>query len=256
MKFLTDEVYIIPSNLLKKQKGILVISATFIYLLKPNKQLSCISKAYIKSIKSISISSRNCNLILFSFEKSTDIIIETFRRMSILKFIKEVLNEKKIKVDISHIFFNKKKNGENNDLSSIKKTKIFTFTPNFENAQKMGILSKYQENIFSAKFNEKLVILCGIGLIYFEENEKTPKSIIPIIGTTIKYLTVQNSERLFCFQLKTLNDETYIFGSKNQKEIMDWIHEFSLIKKNYFMKLKQIEPNLIVHNKNKFNKQK
>ena len=34
MKFLTDEVYIIPNNYLKKQKAILVMSSTFFYLLK------------------------------------------------------------------------------------------------------------------------------------------------------------------------------------------------------------------------------
>ena len=120
----------------------------------------------------------------------------------------------------------------------------------------MGILWKYQENFFSAKFQEKLVVLCCLGLMYFEENEKYPKVIIPIIGTTIKYYTFEGTEKLYCFQLKTINDEVFIFGTKIKKEIFDWIHEFSLVKKKYFLKLKEIEPNLVVLEKNKIHKKK
>ena len=54
---------------------------------------------------------------------------------------------------------------------------------------------------------------------------------------------------MYCFQLKTINEEAYIFGSKIKKEIFDWIHEFSLIKKRYFLKLKEIEPNIVIHDK-------
>ena len=160
------------------------MSSTFFYLLKATSTMSCISKLEIKSLKSISISSRNCNLILFVFENYVDIIIETLRRIEILKFIKEI-KEKKIKINISHNFAPKKKTGDS-DTINLKKTKIIRGTPNFENAQKVGILSKYQENFFINKFHERLVVLCDLGLMYFEENEKIPKVLITIIGTTIK----------------------------------------------------------------------
>ena len=255
MKFLTDEVYIIPNNNLKKIKSILVISSSFLYLLKSNSHMTCISKINIKSLKSISISSRNCNLILFIFDKASDIFLETYRRMEILAFIKEFI-DKKIKINISHSFGIKKDIGENDSINS-KKSKMFINTPNFENAQKIGILSKYQENFFSASFQERLVVLSCIGLMYFEENEKCPKIIIPIIGTSIKTLTINNAtEKLYCFQLKVKNDENYIFGSKIKKEIIDWINEFSLIKKEYFLKLKEIEPTLILNQKSKFSNKK
>ena len=258
IKFLSDEIYIIPSIGLKKQKSILVMSESYLYLLKANSKLTFISKTNNKLIKSVSISSRNCNLILFTFEKASDIIIETYRRMEILKFIKDVLNEKKIKINISHNSAIIKKYGEN-DSTNLKKAKIITYSPNFENAQKFGILYKYHEYFFSAKFTEKLVVLCCLGLIYFEENERIPKAIIPIIGTSIKSLTVkgvQGSETYYCFQLKTINDEIHIFGSQTKIEIFDWIREFLLFKKKYLSKLKEIEPSLEFHEKNKFYKQK
>ena len=43
-------------------------------------------------------------------------------------------------------------------------------TPNFENAQKVGILLKYKEGFFSSYFQEKLFALCSIGLIYFDDD--------------------------------------------------------------------------------------
>ena len=255
MKFFTDEIQLIPKNGLKKQKAIIVISGTFFYLLKANINMTCISKINNKNLKSISISSRNCNLILFSFENTQDIIIETYRRLEILRFIKYIINNKKIKINISHSLSINKKHGENYSTNK-KKNKNLGYIPNFEDAQKFGTLLKYQENFFSSKFNERLVVLSNVGLMYFEENEKCPKVIIPIIGTTIKFLNVLGNEKLYCFQLKTINEESYIFASKIKKEIFDWIQEFSIIKKKYFLKLKEIEPNLMFHEKNKIYKQK
>ena len=127
-----------------------------------------------------------------------------------------------------------KKHGEN-DSTNKKKNKNFGYTPNFEDAQKFGTLLKFQENFFTSKFHERLVVLSNVGLMYFEENEKCPKGIIPIIGTTVKFLNALGNEKLYCFELKTTNEESYIFASKIKKEIFDWIQEFSIIKKKYFL---------------------
>ena len=253
MEFLTDDIFIVSSNGLKKQKATLVISSLYFYFLKQNTQMTCISKANINSLETISLSSRNCNLVHFSFQKGTDFIVETFRRMEILRFLKDTIKKKKIKINVSHNFIIKKKNGE---TETINFKKLFSYTPNFENTYKIGILFKYQENFFSSRFHERLVVLCSIGLMYFEENEKIPKIIIPIIGTTIKYIQVQGSEKLYCFQLKTINDEIYVFGSKIKKEIYDWMYEFFMAKIKYSLKLKDISPNIITQQKGKFHKQK
>ena len=249
MKFYSDEVYIISCAAIKKQKLILIISDSFFYFFKPNIQITYKSKYNNKNLSSIYISSRNCNLVLFSFDKSQDLIIETYRRYDLLRFIKENINTK-ININISHSFLSNRRHSETESI-----LKKIPYTPNFENAEKFGILYKYQENFFSAKFHERLVVLCCIGLMYFEENEKGPKVIIPIIGSTIKSMVIfQGSDKLYCFQIKTINEECYIFGSKIKNEIMDWLKEFSLVKKKYILKLKQIEPNLIIHDKNKVHK--
>ena len=48
----------------------------------------------------------------------------------------------------------------NNKYLLTFKNKMFNLTPNFENAQKIGILLKYKESIFSGSFHKKLVVLC------------------------------------------------------------------------------------------------
>ena len=216
--------------------------------------MEVIAQVSISMLENITISSRNCNLIQFTFEKGRDFIIETLRRCEILKFLKEKIQEKGIKINIAHNFVFKKRNGEN-EIINLKK--FYTYTPNFENALKIGILYKYQENFFSSKFHEKLVVLCCLGLMYFEENEKSPKVIIPIIGTTIKtYHSFGGIDKYYCFQLKTINSDSYIFGSKIKKEISDWLKEFSLVQKRYIIKYKEIAPNLVSQQKDKGHKQK
>ena len=255
MKFFTDEVNLMSNNnFLKKHKAILIISNFFFYVLKSNLQMEVIAQVNISMLENITISSRNCNLIHFTFEKGRDFIIETLRRCEILKFLKDKIQEKGIKINIAHSFVIKKRNGEN-EIINLKK--YFTYTPNFENALKIGILYKYQENFFSSKFHEKLVVLCCLGLMYFEENEKSPKAIIPIIGTTTKtYHSFGGTEKYYCFQLKTINSDSYIFGSKIKKEILDWLKEFSLVQKRYIIKYKEIAPNLVSQQKDKGHKQK
>ena len=57
--------------------------------------------------------------------------------------------------------------------------------------------------------------------MYFEENEKSPKVIIPIIGTSIKSMVIlQGNDKLYCFQIKIINEECYIFESKCKNEIL------------------------------------
>ena len=159
-EFFSQEItaYFSKSN---KQSCELVISYNNFYFLKPDT-LECISRLNIKLLESIAISSNNFNLIHLSFSNGTDIIIESFQRMEILIFIQKAISKKKleneIKINACNKFYFRKKTGRK-DIILTFKNKMFSLTPNFENAQKIGILLKYQENIFSASFHKKLVVL-------------------------------------------------------------------------------------------------
>lgn len=115
----------------------------------------------------------------------------------------------------------------------------------------MGYLQKHKENIFSAYFTEKLVVLCSLGLIVFSKSNITvPKLIIPLIGASIKPMTLTLSEKLHCFRIKAINNEVFIFGSNKPKETNDWIQEIKNYQKLYESKMNEVMLNFIIISKN------
>ena len=245
--FFSEDINIYFSKA-NKQSCILIITSYSFYFLKP-VSLERILRINIKSLETITISLNNFNLIHLSFKggkNGTDIIIESYQRIKILIFLQQVINKRKlgkdIKINTANKFHFRNNNGKRETIG-IFKSKIFSLTPNFENAQKIGMLLKYEENIFSASFHKKLFVLCSIGLLYFHDNYRHPKTIIPIIGTIIKQIKVQTNETIYCLKLITMNEETYIFGSFKRTEIMDWKKEIYNFKKKYDILMKKINPN-------------
>ena len=239
----------------KIKKYILIITYKTFYFLNNNETFECAMKLGVNSLKSIMVSKKNFNLLNLSFKGGTDVIIETIRRIEMLRFIQIMIDKgiinKDLKITATNYFFMNKKNGTKEKIPTIKNNN-FIITPNFENAQKVGILLKYKEGFFSSYFQEKLFALCSIGLIYFDEDYKTPKNIIPIIGTTIKFIVVQLNKRIYCLKMKTINDENFILGSYQKKEIFDWLKELADYKKIYQLKMKQINPNFVADNSPEF----
>ena len=232
-------------NKLKKHKSIFIISSKNFYFFKPDLEMSLLFNISIKLLDSVTIASKNFNLLLLSFKNGTDIIIESSQRMEILFFLKKIINTNLINMASSNNFCIRKKNGKTESVRT-KENKNFNLTPNFENAQKIGYLLKYQENFFKASFTKKFVVLCSIGLICFDNDIKKPKIIIPIIGTLIQFIVIRITEKIYCFKMKTINNDEYIFGSINQKEIFDWLKELALFKQTYHMKMKEISPNFVL----------
>ena len=255
-EFLSNQINAYINNL-KKKKCILIITYQTFYFLKSDESYECILKLNIKSLESIVISTKHFNLLQLSFNGGTDIIIESYQRIDILTFLQNLIEKdkfsKNLKISSSNDFCFHKKNGTLEKVPTLK-NKIFLFTPNFENAQKIGVLLKYKENIFSGSFHEKLIVLSSIGLMYFDENSKIPKDIIPVIGTTIKFIVVQVNKKIYCFKMRTINNEVYIFGSLQKKEIFDWLKELAHFKKVYHLKMKHINPNFVTQNSNEISK--
>ena len=251
-EFFSDEINVYSLNT-KKKKYILLITYNSFYFLKDDESLECAFRLNHNSLESIIISTKNFNLLQLSFSGGTDLIIETYQRIEILRFLQKIIDKGKfsgnLKITSSNNFYFRKRNGNLEQIPTIQ-NKMFLITPNFENAQKIGVLLKYKENFFSASFQEKLIVLCSIGLIYFEENNKSPK-IIPIVGTAIKFIVVQINKKLYCLKMQTINDEVHIFGSLTKREIFDWLKEIAHFKKMYYMKMKQINNNFIKKKSNK-----
>ena len=249
----SDQIYFILNGN-KKKKGILLITSQCFYILNDSEDMNCEIRINHNLLLSVSIPQENFNHLLLFFSDNSYIVIEIYRRIHLLNYIKDLYLYKNKKLDIYICeSFNLKLTNNHSFIYDFKNNKEILLTPNFENAQKMGFLSKYKENIFSAYFSEKLVVLCSIGLIVFSKsNINVPKLIIPIISSTIRPMTANANEKLFCFKIKTVNNETFIFGSQKNREINDWIQELKNYQKKYDEKMNEIMANFNVYS-NKIN---
>ena len=214
--------------------------------------MNCILRISHQLLSSLSITKNNFNHLLLTFNEGSFIIIEIFSRIHLLLYLKELYyeyNYKKINIIFCDSFNIKLKNNLVY-IYELKNKKDIILSPNFENAQKLGILHKYQENFFSAYFDEKFVVLTSIGLIVFEKNYfNKPQIIIPIIGSTIKSITANNRKKLYCLVIITFNNETFIFGSTKNKEINDWIKELNSYKDSYQNRMNNIISDFVITTK-------
>jgi hypothetical protein len=195
----------------------------------------------LKDLSKITISNKNCNLIAFHFVEGDDLLIEILRRMELLYYFRDLYRMKnfgKLKFKYSDNF----KIRRNNTFSNIivNQANNLFIAPNFENAQRLGYLAKLAGGFFT-KFNEKLVVLTNVGLLYFDDPNKPPKKLIPIIGSDIQKIDEKKYKRKYCFEIKALNGEMYTFGAKTEEELDAWMGEFKSFKKSYEKKIKNID---------------
>ena len=232
----------------KKQKCELIISSKYFYFLKP-QTTHRFFMIKVTSLKSISIHISNCNLLFLSFEGRIDIIIESLNRMKILIFIKHLFNKLKLENKLFINYPNNfnccfiKKDGKYECIDN-----LFEITPNFDGAIKIGYLQLLKESIFGNYHIEKFVVLCDIGVIYFNinSNYKFPDGIIPIIGSKIKIIKSEYKEKngyRNYIQILTGKNEKYLFSSFQIKEISDWENELLRFQNLYYNKMKEINQN-------------
>ena len=236
----------------KRAKGILLITSQCFYILDESSEMNCILRISHQLLSHLTINKNCFNHMLISFNEGSFIIIEIFSRIHLLEYLKDLYfryNYKKININFCDSFNIKLKNNIFYTYE-LKNKKDLLLTPNFENAQKMGVLFKYQENFFSAYFQEKIVVLTSIGLMVFEKNNfNKPQMIIPIIGSGIKSIKAKDKQKLYCFKIKTINNEKFIFGSNKSKEIIDWMKELKIYKDLYQSKMIEIISDFTISNK-------
>ena len=236
----------------KKQKGVLLITSQCFYILDESPEMNCILRISHQLLSSLSVAKNNFNHLLIQFNEGSFIIIEIFSRIHLLHYLKDLYyeyNYKKININFCNSFIIKLKNNLVYTYE-LKNRKDIIMTPNFENAQKIGILHKYQENFFSAYFDEKIVVLTSIGLIVFDKTYfNKPQIIIPIIGSAIKSIVANDKKKLYCFKIKTINNEAFIFGSYNKKEINDWMKELNSYKDLYESRMNNIIDDFVITTK-------
>jgi hypothetical protein len=161
--------------------------------------------------------------------------------MELLYFFRDLYRMKrygKLKFKYSDNFKIKRNNTYSTIL--IDQSNNFSVAPNFDGAQKLGYLTKLSGTLFY-RWNERLVVLTNVGLLYFEDPNKQPKKLIPIIGSDVLRIEEKKYKKKHCFEIKTLNGESYVFATNSNEDLESWLHEFKLFKKNYEKKIKNLD---------------
>ena len=235
----SDNVFLLHDNY-KKSKRTIFITCESIYILKPDTYVVK-QKFKRELLKKFTISNKNCNMIAFHFTKGDDLVIEILRRLELLYYFRDLYKFKsfgKLAFKYSDEF-NIKKSGRYFTMKVYVSND--TVAQNFQNAEKLDYLYKMTEGFFSYSFNEKLVVLTNIGLLYFDDPTKPPKKLIAIVGSEINKCEEKKYGRKFCFEIRTLNKEHIVFAAKTEEDLNDWINAFNRMKEQYENKLSAID---------------
>ena len=212
-------------------KCILFITKKCLYIIEPETYQ--IKYTFVRTILiRCTLSSINCNILVFHFTMGNDLVLMTLRRPKLISFF--VQNSEKNKSDIKFKYtdeFNVKKNGRY--YSQKIKHSMNSTTFNFQTAIKLGYLIKINEGYIFNQFHEKLVVLTDFGLFYFDNPTLPPKKLISIIGAEINDLKNKFGDKLYSFEIQTLNGYKIILGSNCKEEYQDWLKILINIKNKY-----------------------
>ena len=209
----------------------------------------------------ISISVVNSNLLAFHFLDKDDIILETLRRIKMLKYFnKKILGPRKyikyIFTDTFKLYYNNNLNTirSNNTLNRLNYSIISTINnkksyykiqtnkmhllPNFEEAIKFGYINKLSSNFGFKKFALRFCVLTNIGLFIFDSPNKNPKKLISLVNCKI--------ERNYIYPLSfvfdvIVNENIYTFSCENEEEMNSWIMEMENITQKYKTFLRSLD---------------
>ena len=228
----SDNIFLINGNY-EKNKFILYITSNYIYIL--DKISLQPKKIFLrKNLLKLTISIKNCNMIVFHFNGKEDIVIEILRRLELLYYLRDLLNLKGGKLLFKYSDeFNVKMDGLYFTMNV--RASINTIAQNFQNSIKFNYLYKLSPGFlnYGRTFKEKFVVLSNVGLLYFDDPSNPPKKLIPINGSEIKKIDENVYKRKYCFEIRCLNKQNYIFAANSENDLNDWLKAFELLKETY-----------------------
>ena len=233
-----DDVNLIEGKKYKKTKVILNISNNMFWIQKSQNGIFDL-RYPLNDINKIHIAETNENILAIEFSKNNQetFIIETFRRMTLLNYLKmklfQINNNKNYFV--SGDTFNLKKN---NESSLILINNVLKFSPNFEGAEKFGYLYRLHSSLKVKKFVLRLVILTNIGILIFDDPLNKPEKFIPLIN--IQITDKIGLEKPSSFELISSNKESNIFGADNEDYINGWKKAIMGIHNKYAKGVREI----------------
>ena len=232
----SDQVFLLSTDKKKLEKKLILLTPSNIYIIDERNATfnNIISK---DEINKFAISNRNLN-ILAILKNQEIIILLTLRRMDLLFYLRENYRKSQRTIGISYLDkFKMNIKGKETELSVTDK--IFSTFSNFDGAIKIGYLLKLSH--FLKIFEQRLVVLTSIGLIIFDEPNKPPERLYPIIGSKVEKVLGNKYKRSNCFEITTLAGEVKVFSAYKERELTSWLEEFAKVQKDFENKMKTLD---------------
>ena len=239
----TDIAYMIdPFKKTRTKVRMIIIGGKFSF--KELTQNENAKQLEYSDLTKVSISEMNSNLLVLHF--SNDIILESLRRTVLLMYIKNIIITKpSIKFeykDTIHVTVNGKKTRLTSDFSTKNKNLLYQMM-HFEGAIKYGHLYKKGQKIINyINFNERVVVLCDVGILYFDDPPKQPRHLIPLTNSIMNIVDdVEKYNRPFIFEILTANGEKHVFAARSEIERYLWMSAIEKVMDEYKEQLKKVD---------------
>ena len=102
---------------------------------------------------------------------------------------------------------------------------------NFLNALKIGYLYKRSESFFRS-WTEKFCVLTNVGLLYYDDPNKRPRNLFPIIDSTIKPIPADKYSRDFVFCIVSFSLEIE-FAAQSKEDYDSWMRAFKKLQQEF-----------------------
>jgi len=139
-----------------------------------------------------------------------------------IKIQKDQEEAKKIEFDIS-----KKKQADEQSQRIMKALG----NSNFLNASKIGYLFKRSRSFFRS-WEEKFAVVTNVGLLYYDDPNKQPQELFPIIDSKITKVPKEKYNRNHVFSIMSFNLEIE-FAAQNEDEYDSWIKAFQELQNEF-----------------------
>ena len=220
----TESIKFIDQQTDTSDECILLITLEYFYLYNWNYK-KCFSIPLI-SLNMINISDTS-NYVSFIFQRGEVVIIEIFRVLELINFLKLIKAQQKsynYKINNEPYIYNSSSN-KNNYIECLYYGKAYF----------SGHFSKKIQGIFMDKYEERFGVLCEIGLIILESPTGKPKEIINLLfaevtetnnqkGNTCLIICVGQSVHRLAFETEKIRNEW-------EKQIVQWKKNNSLLTK-------------------------
>lgn len=234
-------------NKMKKRRVALLITVKHIYLLDL-KSWKLMYVSEIRSLRAVSIASKNCVLFALHFTSGSDLLLENYRRIDIILYCSRILKEAELplpKLQIRKKFSSVPEGRDTEDKDKNSGPKIMLagvagkelekaqkaanqnpLQETIRNSRKSGYLRYYKKSFLGGvSFNEAFFVLSDLGLVSFKKfGDKKATGFYPILGGSVQPVPKATYSRDHIFAVRFAEEES-VLQATSLAEMEDWIKQ-------------------------------